>query len=135
MDVIKYISQCFEKIRGPRLEYQQTIPDSQKDVIITRNVKKYADSNLPMILILSEEFLSTVWPTASKPTILGSILNYANKLSVHVWCSSVTAESIKRYSTMLLKELPNFRTATYDKLQFMTHEEVGLQLVKLLKSK
>ena len=134
VDVINYLVQCFQLLRGTRLEYQQALSEGQREVTVERNLKRYTESKYPMIFILSHTFFDTVWPTASKQAILSGIVNYPCK-SVHIWCSSVNDKLVKRYSTMLATELPHFRIIENEKLQFMTHEEAAYDVFNFLKGK
>jgi len=135
VSIVKNLEKFLESIHGPRLEYHGAIPTGQKEAIISRNLKKYAQQNLPLIVIVSEDFFHAVWPTSSKPVILQNILKYYNKMCLHIWADSVNLRTIRRYSTQMTTPQPCFRTVLYDKLLFMTHEEAGNELITLLHSK
>jgi len=124
-----------ESVRGPRLEFQQVFQETQRAVAVQRNLRRYAKENLPLIVIISESFFQTIWPTELKREILEGILKYKNKLCVHIWTDTVNIRTVRCRSTQLSATLPGFRQVLLDKLRFMTYEEAGNELLTLLHSK
>merc|ERR1739848_191149 len=112
----------------PRLEYQQQFPAAHRELTIARNLKRYAELNMALIVILSASFFEFVWPTSSKPDILREILNYGNKRCLHLWASGVNLSTIKRHCSALARPVHNFRSMQFENLQFMLPEEAGIKI-------
>ena len=108
--------------------------------------------NLPVVVILSENFLESVWKTVEKPTILSHITGFKQSEKmlyprnfptlddreehsshfVHVWTSSVNEDIVQKHSTSLLQDTDNFYRVSLDRLRALGETEAGDKLLSLL---
>ena len=130
----------FLKQNGHRkAEYQRKIEPREAAKDVYKNLNSYAKSNLPIVVVITRYFLTEIWLSTLKPSILCGITRYKNKACVHVLAPSVDIKTILRYSSCIangaLKIVtPYFRTVWLERLEFLTSTDAGEELVTLLTS-
>ena len=99
------------------LEYIDFHESQQKVAVIYLTLKKYKENKLPLIVLLSKNFLELVWPTEFKSYILKDLLHYNCKYYVHIWMSCLTEREMKKHSTGLCRTDGSFRRIMMTDLQ------------------
>lgn len=119
--LIEELKKCFNKDFKYYLEYIVYEEHQQKDVLLQRTLKKYAQDSLSLIALLSQSFFDLVWPTPYKSPVIKLLTNYPDKRCLHIHC--VDKIVVKRHSTDLVAKSPNFRTLKVKDLATLTEFE------------
>lgn len=130
-ELYTYIQESVKPGEAPiQVEYQRQFPASQREHTIARNIKKYSEQDMSIILIVTTSLFSTVWPTSSKSDILNSILHYKNNRCLHIWAEGIKDTIVKRFSTGMTSTLQSFRKIPIQELR--TSPQPGKDIVYLL---
>ena len=83
---------------------------------------------MPLIVILTENFLKTVFSSSEKSQVIDCITKYTCGQCVHVWAPSVDIAMVKKYSIALVNTTAHFRRVSLEEIRKLPKKTIGRQL-------
>lgn len=133
-DFIKFIVESADSlpIQNVVFEYRTYHEKQIKDALMVNDAQKYKTEQVPLIVLLSQDFFNKIWPTSYKNTILGIITDYSSQFCLHVWLG-LDSNKIKQYNSKLCNErITDFRRIKSSEFMELKPEPLMKKISELL---
>jgi len=99
--------------------------NKQPETIVHLNLRKYKERKVPMIVLITSNFLESMWPTIYKESIIKDITKYVTRYCVHIWLSNLDEFEMRKYSSVMCRTGGPFRR--------VKEKELGIEPVEIVR--
>ena len=124
-----YTRQSYDEPTFQARDFRNT---SDAPFLIELTLEECKKNELPLLVILTKKFFTSIWKTKHKTRILKMLLNYPTSHCVHIWMDDVTDDLVETYSTSLIRNDNHFRQVCDKQLPTNTDQMVK-KILNLMK--
>jgi len=133
---IKFLNNAITACRcnGNEFDLQYTTFHGQqtnRETVMLMDAEKFKKKNRPVILLVSKDFLHTIWSSPQKRAFMKIVTSL--KSCLHIWLD-VNENDIKRHSNILLRKDQNFGRIYFHELTSIPEPSQNVETLTILRS-